>query len=79
MQLKVRLQAVPHRTPILRRRFHDHLLNLLLLEPSRQMLQFAPRRAELPLLVYDLAIPLLAHYYRQHALMHVDACHAAIH
>jgi len=73
VQPEVWLQPVPHRPPILRRRLHHHFAHLLMLQPRRQMLPFAPRRAELPLRVADLPVPYHTNHNRQHLLVHINA------
>jgi hypothetical protein len=57
------LQRAPHRLPVLRRGFHDDLLDLLLDHPLRQHVQLFGRRAELAPFKLILA---LAGYVRHH-------------
>jgi len=75
---KCRSNASPHGPPILRRRFHHHFTDLLMLQPSRQSRDLFPGRAEFPLLVLRLPVLLPANHYRQHLPMHIHASHATI-
>src|SRR6266536_906133 len=78
MQLEMRLQSVPHGSPILRGGFHHHLTDSLRPQPCLQVQDLRSRGAELPLHVLNLLTTLHPHYYRQHLLMHVDPRNSAI-
>lgn len=73
--LPVALQRVPHRAPVLRRRLHHDLFDLLLAQPLSQEAQLAGNRAELP--PFKPPVPLdfyVRDHDRQHRLVHVDSC-----
>ena len=71
----VLLQCLPHRSPILRGRFHHDFLDLALDEPVSQRAQFARARPDLPAFEVVVALDLdVGHDHGQHLLVHVDSC-----
>src|SRR5580692_1435502 len=66
-------QPVPHRPPILRRRFHHHFAHPMLLQPGRQVADLALGRPKFTLDVRRCVSSGLTNHHRQHLLVHVDA------
>ena len=76
----VPLQRAPYRLAVLRGRFHNHFLDLLLDQPLGEQVQLIGGRAELAPLKFTLAFPgYISHHYRQHLLVHVDCCDSISH
>jgi hypothetical protein len=76
----VRLQLQPCRFPVLRRRFHDHLLHAALPQPLHQMLPFlggGPKARAL-----QQPFPFHCHvrgHDHDHLLVYVDSCYGVGH
>src|SRR4029077_11937640 len=75
LQTQMRFQFVPHRLPVLRRRFHHRLFDTALAQPLRQATQFAGGGAKAPALGQRLRFGDLAHHHHEHFLVHVDSCY----
>jgi hypothetical protein len=73
VQRKVPFQRVPDWFPVLRRRFHHHLFDLPLLEPSQQMGQFRCGGAKFAPL--HLLRAWLYHDHHNHPFVNVDSCY----
>lgn len=72
-RLPLPLQRVPHRSPVLRRRFHHDFLNLLVDEPLRQRTQLIGAGPHHPALKLIVALDGdIGHRHRQHPLVHID-------
>src|ERR1035437_6207208 len=80
-RLPVPLQRSPHPLPVLRGRFHDYFLDLLLVQPLGQQVQLTGSSAELSALKLILAFPSdVSHHYRQHLLLvNVNCCDSIRH
>ena len=69
------LPLLPRWPPVLRGRFHDDFLDLLLVQPLGQHVQFTGRSTELAALKLILAFPGdISHHDRQHLLVNVNCC-----
>ena len=70
----VLFQRFPHRPPVLRGRFHDDFLDLLLDQPVGQAAQIGRRRPDLLALEVEVAVDLdVGHHDRQHLLVDVNS------
>ena len=70
----VLLQRLPHWSPILRCRFQNYFLDLLLDQPFGQQLQLVRATAELsPLKIVFPFDSNIGHHYGQHLLMNIDS------
>src|SRR5262249_45607517 len=70
----VLFERFPHRSPVLRGRFHDDFLDLLLDEPVGQTAQIGRRRADLVALEVEVVSDFDVGYYdRQHLFVDVNS------
>src|SRR6185437_879083 len=78
--MKMAAQFCPYRPPILRCRFHHHLLHPARLQPGSHMLQLRRAGSKAPSFEGDL--PLLLNvgcYYHQHRFVYVNSCYCVRH
>lgn len=73
MKREMRFHAVPHRSPVLRRRLHHDFADMVVLKPGRKMLDLASGGSEGPLLITGFAVVIPPDHYRQHLLVNVDS------
>src|SRR6266478_1942084 len=79
-RLPIPLQCFPNWFPILRRRFHDYFLDLLLEQPCGQRSQLFGVAAKHPPLKPELAINFhVRHNYCQHLFMNIDSRYSVGH